>query len=53
MREFLALCGYEPHEIETESARVSTALARVGVTSRTWLRASNASPPTTTSSWWA
>jgi len=32
MREFLELCGYEPFEIQTESARVSAALARVGVT---------------------
>ena len=34
MREFLALCGYEPREIEAEFARVSEALKRVGVTER-------------------
>jgi len=32
MREFLTLCGYEPHELETESARVGRALAAVGLT---------------------
>ncbi|NLO27142.1 MAG: 2-hydroxyacyl-CoA dehydratase [Actinobacteria bacterium] len=32
MRELLELCGYEPHEIDTESARVGKALGMVGIT---------------------
>ncbi len=32
MHEFLTLCGYEPHELESEAARVQRALSMVGLT---------------------
>ena len=32
MHEFLTMCGYEPHELETESSRVGRAFATVGIT---------------------